>query len=88
MVGQRQAVLEHLRKHGEITSMDAFKLYGCTRLAAVIHEFRKLGYVIDTIEEHGKTRYNTPAKYARYVLAKEYRYGGKDPSGKVQADNI
>ena len=70
------AVLAHLKEHGELTSMEAFKLYGCTRLAARIFDLRKQGFVIDTIEDTGKTRYGTACKYARYVLSRKQRKNG------------
>ena len=68
MKGQRKAVLQHLVEVGELTSMTAFQLYGCTRLAAIICDFRKMGYDIMTIDEDGKNRYGTHVTYARYVM--------------------
>ena len=45
-------VLQHLLKHGSITSYEAFKLYGITRLSAKIydlrHKYKKVIAVIDT----------------------------------------
>lgn len=70
---QINAILEHLKEKGEITSMEAFKNYGCTRLAARIYELRQRGYDIDTFEEVGKTRYGTTCKYARYYLSRDQR---------------
>lgn len=77
MRGQREAVLSHLLKHGELTSMQAFELYGCTRLAAVIHDFRQMGYEIFTLTEDSKNRYGEPCKYARYVIAQKHRTENK-----------
>lgn len=73
MRGQRQAVMNHLIQHGEITSKEAFNLYGCTRLAALIFDFRAMGYVISTIDERGKNRYGESTRYARYVIAQKHR---------------
>ena len=70
---QINAILEHLKEHGDITSMEAFKKYGCTRLAAQIYELRQRGFNIMTVEETGKTRYGTHCKYARYILALNQR---------------
>lgn len=42
---QHQIVLNHLKK-GPITSLQAFQMYGITRLAARIHELHKQGYEI------------------------------------------
>ena len=85
MRGQRQAVMNHLLTHGEITSMEAYELYGCTRLAALIFDFRHMGYKISTLEEKGKNRFGESTKYARYVMSKENRYKGKVP---VDNNNI
>ena len=70
MRGQRRAVLEHLEKFGSITSMEAFEKYGATRLSAIIFEFRKLGYDIETRDVTTKNRYGETCTYAKYVLNK------------------
>lgn len=67
---QRTMVLKHLREHGSITSMEAFQLYGITRLSSIIHHFRVRGINIGTIMVSGKTRYGDSCKYAKYVLVK------------------
>ena len=64
---QGNVVLEHLKKHGHITSMEAIMNYHITRLASVIFRLRKLGYDIDTIEKNGKNEYGAYT-YADYVL--------------------
>ncbi len=69
---QIEQVLEYLKEHGSITSMDAIVEFGCTRLAAKVFELRKQGYNIETIKEKGKRGY-----YARYKLS-------TDTSDKVQ----
>ena len=71
MRGQRAAVLEHLKEHGSITSMEAFEKYGATRLSAIIFDFRKLGYDITTHELVRKNRYGETCVFAKYVLNKE-----------------
>lgn len=68
---QRKAVMTHLQEKGSITSMEAFQLYGVTRLSSIIHTFRKQGILIGTIMIDGKTRYGSSCKYAKYILAKE-----------------
>ena len=60
-------VLTHLQKKGSITSLEAIKSYNATRLSGIIYVLRKRGYIIDTIQEKGKTRHNRPAQWARYV---------------------
>ena len=69
-MNQTTAVLNHLLKHGSITSMQAFELFGATRLADIIFRLRGKGYNIKTIECEGITRFGSPCRYAKYVLEK------------------
>ena len=69
--GQRAEVLKHLNEKGSITSMEAFQLFGATRLSAIIFDLRKLGYPIETYDVVGKTRYGDTCVYAKYVLNRE-----------------
>ena len=63
---QIQIVLSHLRK-ATITSKEAFSLYDITRLAARIHELRKVGYSIRT-----KLEKNKHTRFARYSLMRKH----------------
>lgn len=72
MRGQRNRVLTHFQTKGTLTSMEAFELYGATRLAAIVFDLRKMGHGIETVEVMGKNRYGEPCQYAKYVyLGKE-----------------
>ncbi len=71
MKGQRNEVVSHLNSFGAITSKEAFEMYGITRLAAIIHDLRIMGYNIETDMIVGKTRYGSTCQYARYVLVEE-----------------
>lgn len=64
-LSQADVILAWLRLHPEtgITSMDAFRLMGCTRLAARIAELRGAGNIITTT-----TEVRDGAHYARYRL--------------------
>lgn len=42
-VTQRMIVYKHLKRHGSITSWEAIKEYGITRLSAVIFDLRNNG---------------------------------------------
>lgn len=68
---QRTMVLKHLKEYGSITSMEAFQLYGVTRLSSIIHHFRKMGINVHTIMTDGKTRYGSSCKFAKYILGSE-----------------
>lgn len=52
-------VLQHLEKHGEITSWDAIRLYQATRLSGIIWFLRKEGHNITTSISSGKSKYAT-----------------------------
>lgn len=61
-------VLDHLKKHGTITSMEAIENYGATRLSAIIFSLRKKGYSIETIDVKGVDRYGNNMVYGKYVM--------------------
>lgn len=67
MKGGNARVLEHLNRIGTITSVEAFKLYGITRLASCINRLRNNGYDIRTVMMEGETRYGEPCRFAKYV---------------------
>ena len=66
--GQTKAIYKHLASGKTITSMEAFELYGCTRLSAKIFNLRKHGLDIETIDVETITRYGKPCRYAKYSL--------------------
>lgn len=68
---QTEAVLAHLKKHGSITSMEAIRFYGVTRLSAVIYNLRRDGYTIVTEFIVVPTRYSKDTSAARYILKSE-----------------
>ena len=64
-------ILDYLKKHKEgITSMQAFEIFGATRLSSIIFLLRK-EYVIDNVPNEGKNRYGEKVHYDRYVLVGE-----------------
>ena len=66
---QQERVLRYMRDFGSITSLDAFRDLGVTRLSAVIHTLRhKKGYNIGVKMESCKNRYDEPVYYARYSM--------------------
>lgn len=65
---QTQAVLEHLKKHKTITSMQSYSLYGVTRLSDVIFRLRKKGYVISNKDCSCKNRFGTKSQFVTYRL--------------------
>ena len=68
-LSQTKDVLQHLIKHGSITSYEAFKLYGATRLSAIIYELRhRHKYDITSCPQTVKTRYGQKVHIAVYKL--------------------
>jgi hypothetical protein len=64
MDSQNAAILNHLKKVGPITPMEALEKYGCFRLAARIYDLRMLGHDISMIKiPVGKNK-----QVARYTL--------------------
>lgn len=69
---QLKMVLQHLKEHGSITSYDAFKMYGVTRLSAIIHTLRhKQGYSITSHYKRVTTRNGFQTTIAVYKLEGE-----------------
>ena len=64
---QADAILWHLKKYGSITSYEAIKEYGATRLSGIIFNHRKDGYTIDSIPITKKTRFGRTTTIAKYV---------------------
>jgi len=66
---QTNAVLNYLQTHKSgITSKKAFELFGCTRLASIVHRLRRNGYNVVTDSETVPTRWGRNTTVARYVL--------------------
>ena len=64
---QISAVERHLIEKGSITSMEAFDLYGATRLSAIIFKLRRK-YPIKTLRMHGINRYGNSMSFGKYIL--------------------
>ena len=62
-------ILNHLNQYGSITSWEAIREYGITRLSAVIYELRKEYNIVSTFETT-KNRYGDKISYAKYILEK------------------
>lgn len=67
-INKTQMVLDHLKDYGTITSLEAFELYGATRLSAIIYNLRNRGCKIDTIDTPFTDRFGTKSIYGKYVL--------------------
>ena len=65
---QGEKVLDYMKKHGSITTMEAFTHFGITRLSARVFELREKGYMIDSDPVKVKTRDGEKVTVARYTL--------------------
>lgn len=71
---QNQQILSHLRAGKHISQMDAYDLFGCTRLSARIYDLRKMmddyatGESIESVMVSFTTRLGKPGHYCRYYL--------------------
>lgn len=63
-------VLQYLKENKSITSLEAIKEFGATRLSAIIFNLRK-EHNITTQYETSKNRYGDSVSYARYILEGE-----------------
>lgn len=68
---QAERVLEYIKKFGSITTLEAFRDLGVTRLSARIFELRARNINIDSTNVTSKNRYGEKCTYAKYYLRKE-----------------
>lgn len=65
---QCERILEYITEFGSITTLEAFKDLGCTRLASRICDLKRKGYAFDSEFVTSKNRYGEPVTYKRYRL--------------------
>ena len=69
MESQNKKILNHLQTHKTgITSMEAFRKYGITRLSARISNLRDMDFNIKTTIETKRNDEGNVVNYARYTL--------------------
>lgn len=66
-----ERILRHLQEYGSITSYEAIKEYGCTRLSQYIYLLRKNGYIVESVTESSLNHYGEKTHYSRYKLIGE-----------------
>jgi len=67
---QTDAIKWHLKNYGHITSLQAIREYGATRLADIIYKLKKQGYTIHRENIKKTTRFNTTTTIAKYLYFK------------------
>ena len=68
---QKEKILEHLQKHGQITDLEAYRDYAIRRLGARIWDLRADGYKIRTENTKAKNRFGQQTMFATYILESE-----------------
>ena len=63
---QNDRVLAYMRSHKGITSLDAYRDLGCTRLSARIADLKRMGVAIGKIMVDRENRYGETVKVAQY----------------------
>ena len=68
MKSQKQEILEYIKKHGSISSWEAYSKLGITQLGARLNQLRKDGYLFETEWVHKKNRNGKKTSYKKYKL--------------------
>lgn len=66
-MSQQQTMLRHMQEFGSISPMEAFRLYGCTRLGGHVFFLRRKGWRIRTERRKAKSG----GMYAVYHLEEQ-----------------
>tara|TARA_R110002051_G_scaffold218455_1_gene282301 strand:+ start:102 stop:419 length:318 start_codon:yes stop_codon:yes gene_type:complete len=75
---QTDAVLWHLQNKGNITSWEAIKEYGATRLSAIIFNLRRRGYIIHSVPLKIINRFGKSTTIAKYTYQEVFnKYVGQ-----------
>lgn len=64
----KERVLKYMQDFGSITTLDAIKDLGDTRLSDKIYRLKKDGYAIRTQTESSKNRWGENTHFVRYSL--------------------
>lgn len=70
---QAEKILKHLLERVGITSMEAFQMYGITRLSARICDLRRQGVQISSQKQKARNRDGETVYFDRYVLKGEQK---------------
>lgn len=69
-LNQAMRILEYIKTHGSITSLEAIQHIGCTRLSGRIFDLKRMGYNIESTMEEVQTR-DGKTRVAVYRLEEE-----------------
>ena len=65
---QCERIVHYIKKHGSISTIEAFSELGITRLASRIHDLSEDGYPINRETVAANNRYGEKIHYTRYSL--------------------
>ena len=71
---QKQAIAFHLKEYGNITSLDAIREYGVTRLSSIIYTLRNEGWIIISEPITRKNRFGNSVTLAKYVFKNTFAW--------------
>ena len=78
-MNHEMVVMQHFSKFKYISSMQAFELYGITRLSATIYNLRHQGIKIGSVWRTTINRYGKEVRYMDYYLEKRGKLWKKQP---------
>lgn len=67
-ITQQDRVLRYLQDNSSITSWEAIKEFGATRLSAIIYNLKKKVYNFNEEWVTTNNRYNEPVTFKKYIL--------------------
>lgn len=67
---QTDRVKSYIEQFGSITSLEAFRDIGVTRLSAAIYNLRRSGINVVSVREQQKNRYGEETAFNRYSIGK------------------
>lgn len=65
---QCEMIIRYIKEFGSITTLQAFRDIGCTRLASRINDLKNQGYKFKDEFVTSKNRYGATVSYKRYYL--------------------
>jgi len=68
-MNQCEKIKEYINRFGSISTMEAFRDLGITRLGARIMEIERQGTPINRTTEYAKNRFDEKVHYTRYSFA-------------------
>lgn len=72
-MNKTKAIQLHLIEKGNITSWEAIKEYGATRLSAIIYNLRRHGMNIESERVDFTDRFGNKSSFAKYIFKDDDR---------------